>query len=430
MQLRFTLANSINIVAVKLLAMVGIQDVLQTATDLGITTLAPTQDVLNRVGLSLTLGGGEVRLLDLTDAYSPFVNTGFRVDPISILKVEDSNGKVLEDNHPQKGKRVLTEGEAFLIADILSDNNARKEIFGLNSLLNIPGRQVAVKTGTTNDKRDNWAIGGNSQGLVGVWVGNNDNSQMLSVASGVSGASPIWRRIVTEVLKDKPNVKFAVPSGIITAEVDQISGYRAHDGYPSRSEYFIKGSEPSGDDPIHTKLKICKTDGKLATPSDISGGNYDEKEFVVLKEEDPTAAPGSPNKWQEGIINWESTQTDNRYHPPRDYCGTANPVNVEFVTPGDQASNLSTASFHIKVTADSTSPITQVKFQIDSVDVKTISTYPYEFDATGVATGLHEIKAIALDSSGNQSDRRINVGVGVPYSTPTPSPTPTPTSTP
>lgn len=91
---------------------------------------------------------------------------------------------------------------------------------------------------------------------------------------------------------------------------------------------------------------------------------------------------------------------------------------------------MSTASFHIKVTADSTSPITQVKFQIDSVDVKTISTYPYEFDATGVATGLHEIKAIALDSSGNQSDRRINVGVGVPYSTPTPSPTPTPTSTP
>ncbi len=426
MQLRFTLANSINIVAVKLLAMVGIRDVLQTATDMGITTLAPTQDVLNRVGLSLTLGGGEIKLLDLTDAYSPFMNTGYRVDPVSILKVEDSSGKVLEDNHPQKGKRVLTEEQAFLIADILSDNNARKEIFGLNSLLNISGRQVAVKTGTTNDKRDNWAIGGTSQIVTGVWVGNNDNSQMLSVASGVSGASPIWRRIVIEALRDKPNVKFPVPSGIVTADVDKISGYRAHDGYPSRPEYFIKGSEPSGNDPIHTKLKVCKSDGKLATPPDISSGNYDEKEYIVLKEEDPTAAPGGPNKWQEGILNWETTQTDDKYHPPSGFCGTANPVNVEFVTPSDQSSVPST-SFHIKITADSTNPITQVKFQINGSDVKTISTYPYEFDTTVSSSGVYEIRAIATDNSGNQSDRIIHVGIGVPYSTPTPSPAPTST---
>ncbi|HEX6977391.1 MAG TPA: PBP1A family penicillin-binding protein [Patescibacteria group bacterium] len=424
-QLRYALANSINIVAVKLLAMVGIKDVLATASDMGITTLAPTQEVLNRVGLSLTLGGGEVRLLDLTDAYSPFMNGGSRVDPISILKVTDSQGKVLEENHPQKGKKVLTPEQAYLIADILSDNDARKEVFGLSSLLNIPGRQVAVKTGTTNDKRDNWAIGGTSQAVVGVWVGNNDNSPMLSVASGVSGASPIWRRIVIEALNGKPSVKFSVPTGIVTADVDKISGYRAHDAYPSRPEHFIKGSEPGGTDPVHTKLKLCKSDGKLATPSDISGGNYDEKEFIVLKEEDPTAAPGGQNKWQEGILNWIGTQTDEKYHPPTDFCGTKNPVNVEFVTPSDQSSNLP-ANFDIKITADSTSAITQVRFEIDGAALGTVSTYPYTYSATNIPNGIHELRAVARDTNGNESDRKINVGVGVPYSSPTPTPTATP----
>lgn len=193
MQLRYALANSINVVAVKLLAKVGIKDVLQTAYDMGITTLPPTAETMSRVGLLLTLGGGEVRLLDLTDAYSPFMNKGYRVDPVAILKIEDSNGKVLEENKPEKGKQVISEAQAYLIDSILSDNESRSMVFGLNSLLNIPGRQVAVKTGTTNDKRDNWAIGGNSQVVVGTWVGNNDNSPMKAVASGISGASPIWR---------------------------------------------------------------------------------------------------------------------------------------------------------------------------------------------------------------------------------------------
>jgi membrane peptidoglycan carboxypeptidase len=178
MQIRYTLGNSINIVAVKMLALVGIQDVLETAYDLGITTLPPTKETLSRVGLSLTLGGGEVKLIDLTAAYGAFLNGGYKVEPLAILKVEDSDGKVLEENKPQKGKRVLKEEEAYLIADILSDNSARSVVFGTNSLLNISGKRIAVKTGTTNDKRDNWTIGGNKQAITGVWVGNNDNTEI------------------------------------------------------------------------------------------------------------------------------------------------------------------------------------------------------------------------------------------------------------
>ncbi|MEJ2441316.1 MAG: hypothetical protein P8Y06_00110, partial [Patescibacteria group bacterium] len=144
---------------------------------------------------------------------------------------------------------------------------------------------------------------------------------MLQVASGVTGASPIWRRIILAALQGKPNQSVEIPSGIVSASVDSISGYRSHDGFPSRIEKFIKGTEP-GEDPVHVKLKVCKSDGKLATPSDIAAGNYEEKEYFIFKEEDPTAGPGDVNRWQEGINAWLETQGDSRYHPPFDYCGT------------------------------------------------------------------------------------------------------------
>jgi 1A family penicillin-binding protein len=425
-QLRYALGNSINVPAVKVLAMVGIKDTLETAYDLGLTTLEPSQETLNRVGLSLTLGGGDIRLLELTGAYAAFVNQGFRVDPVAILKVEDTNGKVLEQVTPKKGKRVLSEEQAFMIASILSDNSARTEVFGPNSQLNIPGRTVAVKTGTTNDRRDNWTLGGNSQGIVGVWVGNNDNSEMLQVASGVTGASPIWRRIILDVLSGKPDIKFTIPSGIVTASVDSVSGYRAHDGYPSRTEYFIKGTEP-GDDPVHTKLKVCKSDGKLAAPSDIASGNFEEKEFFVFREDDPTAGPGEPNRWQEGIAAWLSGQTDSRYHPPADYCGSSNPVSVEFESPGDHTSNLPNA-FKIKIRADSTADIVQVELEIDGSKVRTFTGPPFEYDAN-LSSGVHTLKAKAKDANAKESDRTVTVGVNVAWDF-TPSPTFTPTPTP
>lgn len=420
-QVRYALGNSINMAAVKMLAKVGIKDVLETAYDMGIKTLEPTQATLNRVGLSLTLGGGEVRLLDLTEAYAPFMNQGFRVDPISILKVEDANGKVLEETKPDKGKRVLSEEQAFLIANILADNSAREAIFGLNSLLNISGRTVAVKTGTTNDKRDNWTIGGNPLALVGVWVGNNDNSTMLNVASGVSGASPIWRRVLLEALAGKPNIGFDIPAGVVSAAVDTVSGYRAHDGFPSRTEYFIKGTEP-GEDLVHVKLKICKTEGKLATPADIAAGNYEEKEYFIFKEEDPTSGVGQANRWQEGILNWLNSQSDSKYHPPNDYCGTANPVNVEFVNPGDQSSNLGN-SFTIKFRADSSVDIVSAELEIDGTKVRDFTSLPFEYQVSGLSDGVHTLKAKAKDANGKESDRVITIGVNGPWN---PSPTPTP----
>lgn len=416
-QLRFALGNSLNIPAVKMLAMVGIKDVLKTANDMGITTLEPNNETLKKVGLSLTLGGGEVKLLDMAEAYSGFVNKGYRVEPVAILKVEDINGKVLEEVKPEKKKRVISEEQAYLISDILSDNSARKETFGLNSLLNISGRKVMVKTGTTNNKKDNWTIGGDGNAMVGVWVGNNDNSEMLNVASGVSGASPIWRRVVLEALKGKSAKGFEMPGGIVRANVDTVSGFRSHDGYPARDEYFIKGSEP-GDDTVHVKLKVCKNDGNLATPGDISSGNYDEKEFFVFKEEDPT---GPPNRWQEGILNWLNGQGDSRYHPPTSYCGSGNPIVIDFVSPGDrsQVGN----NFTMKAKVDSTSDIVRVEFYIDSNNVRNFDGPPYSYDVSGLSDGIHILRAKARDANGKESERTITIGVNVdPNIAPSPTP--------
>lgn len=424
-QVRYALANSINIPAVKMLALVGIEDVLETAYDMGISTLEPTKETLSKVGLSLTLGGGEVRLIDITGAYAAFMNQGFKIEPSAILKIEDNEGKILEENEPKKGKRVLTPEQAYMIVDILSDNDARKEIFGLNSLLNIPSRQIAVKTGTTNEKRDNWTIGGNMQAVVGVWVGNNDNSQMKEVASGVSGASPIWRRIILEYLKDKDNKTFEIPGGIVTAAVDSVSGYAAHDGFPSRIEKFIDGTQPS-EDIVHVKMKVCKTDGKIATPADIASGNYEEKEFYVFKENDPASVDGE-NRWQDGINEWLSGITDPKYHPPGDYCGTQNTIGLDFVNPKNETSNLQN-DFEIEIRAESLNKIVSVTIEVDGQKVITLVDRPYKYNIN-LTTGVHSIKAKAKDDKGNESEKTITIGVNVNWNY-TPSPTPTDTPTP
>ncbi len=422
-QMRYALGNSLNVPAVKFIALVGVKDVLETAYNLGITTLPPTKETLARVGLSLTLGGGEVRLVDMAGAYSAFFNGGTKAEPMAILKVEDNSGKVLEEVKPKRGKKVLTPEQAFIISHILSDNEARKDVFGPNSLLNIPGRQVAVKTGTTNDKRDNWTVGGTPQRTVGVWVGNNDNSPMLSVASGISGASPIWRRIVMEALSGLPAVNFEPTENIFTREVDRISGKLAHDGFPSRVEFFIKGQEPTEDD-IHVMLKICKSDGKLATPSDIASGNYESKEYIALKEEDPVSKDGK-NRWQEAILNWINGQSDQRFSPPADYCGTANPLNVEFVNPTDRTSNLN-SPFTYEIKASSTSDILELKIEVDGNSLRTFTNPPYKDEVT-LSNGPHKLRAIAKDKNGNVSDRTIEIGVNTSWE-PTPEPTPEPTT--
>ena len=205
--LRSALAQSLNIPAVKVIAnLAGQKDSVANAIKFGITTL--TQPA-SYYGLSIVLGGGEVKLLDMVSAYGVFANQGLQIPPVSILRIEDSNEKIIEENK-KSPKRVLEEEVAILISDILSDNEARTPMFGPHSALYFADYDVAAKTGTSGDYRDAWTMGYSPSIVVGVWAGNNDNSPMASRA-GVAIAGPIWRAFLLEVLPKLPNLKFPEP---------------------------------------------------------------------------------------------------------------------------------------------------------------------------------------------------------------------------
>jgi 1A family penicillin-binding protein len=423
--LRNALGNSINTTAVKVLAKVGIKNMLSQSFKMGLTTLEPTKENLSRFGLAVTLGGAEVKMIELASAYTAFANGGTSMQSVGILKVEDSSGRVLEEYKAPDGEKTMTPQEAFIISNILSDNGAREMTFGAVNNLQISNYQVAVKTGTTNDKRDNWTIGWTPNLLTAVWVGNNDNSPMGKIASGVSGAAPIWRKIMLYELPKRDKQDFPIPNGVVNIDVDRVSGYPAHDNFPSRKEYFIDGTQQSTADPIHLNAKICKGVSGLATPEDVSNGNYDSKEFFNLKEDDPVSTDGV-NRWQTGIDKWISEQPDNgKYFPPTNYCRGGGLVTLNIDYPGDQSTVSS--DFNVKVTATSTKKITEVKMWIDGNEKQTWTEKPFETSISGLSNGPHKIKFKATDKDGNSTERETRIGVNTAWDY---SPSPTPTSTP
>lgn len=399
--MRDALGNSINVPAVKMLSLVGVKDTLQLAYTMGLSTLEPTTANLNRLGLSMALGGGEVKLLDMAAAYDAFANGGKKTEPVGILEVKDSNDKVLEKWQPISLTQVIDPGEAFIISSMLSDPAARLITFGPNSALNIANRTVAVKTGTTNDKRDNWAIGWTPSVLVGVWVGNNNNSAMKQVSSGISGASPIWRRIMLTALNKLPNEGFTKPDNVVSMDVDKVSGYKAHDNFDARQEYFINGTQPDGTDPIHKMVRSC--DGSM-------------KEYFFFKESDPFAINGV-NKWQEGIDTWLKDQSEPRYHPPAD-GGTScnNTIWLTVKEPSDKA-RINSNDVKIAVDISSSKPIAKTEFSVDGTLKDTVTSSPWE-TTINMTNGSHQIDIRSLDGDGNEGSRRIFVGVNQDYVSP------------
>ncbi|KKR49447.1 MAG: Penicillin-binding protein, 1A family [Microgenomates group bacterium GW2011_GWC1_41_8] len=229
--LRYALGNSYNIPAVRTLAKIGIPTMIDQGNKMGIDSW----DGTDGYGLSITLGGGEVTMLDMAEVYGTLSNKGKHHDLKPILKITDHLGTVIEDNSQIESAPVVSEEAAYIISDILADNGARTAAFGPSSDLNIPNNWVAVKTGTSNDKRDNWTIGYTQDFVVVSWVGNNDNSPMnQTLTSGITGATPIWRKITDKMLEKFPSQKPNAPINIVKLPCRE------------REEYFIKGTEPAG----------------------------------------------------------------------------------------------------------------------------------------------------------------------------------------
>lgn len=272
LNLRSALAQSINVPAVKLLYLVGVRDALRLAQAMGITTLGDP----SRYGLTLVLGGGEVKLLDMTSAYGVFATGGVRVEPTGVLRVEDALGGVLESHEP-RAVRILAEDVAMQINDVLSDNIARAPSYGQGSPLYFPGRDVAAKTGTTNDYRDAWIIGYSPSVAVGAWAGNNDNSPMEKRVAGLIVA-PLWHEVMEKALARYPSGPFprversteglkpilrGVWQGGISQVVDARTGMPATAETPA--EFRVENVQAGG---IHSILySIDKDDPLGAAPT-------------------------------------------------------------------------------------------------------------------------------------------------------------------
>lgn len=230
--LRYALANSYNIPAVKTLAAIGVPAMMAKAKLMGIDSWSADP---SQYGLSLTLGGGDVTMLEMAKVFGTLANMGKREDLMPILSVTDYTGKVWEEDKPSDPVDAVRPDVAWILSDILADNAARTPAFGPNSSLVIPGKTVSVKTGTTNDKRDNWTIGYTPSFVTVVWVGNNDNSPMNPyLSSGITGAAPIWHDIMTTLLADRPDETEPKPDTIVSVPC-----------YFNRVEYFISGTEPA-----------------------------------------------------------------------------------------------------------------------------------------------------------------------------------------
>ena len=274
---REALASSLNLPAVEMLDRIGINNFLKVARDLGITTF--TQE--DRYDLALTLGGGEIKLLELTNVFASFARGGEYKEPYTIQKIVADDGKNLYTHHDNQGTQVLGQNGkqvAYLISNILSDPKARIPAFGEKNPL-VLSHPASVKTGTTTDWHDNWTVGYTPSYTVGVWVGNNDNHPMREI-SGVVGAAPIWNQFFEEFLKGYPIEVFIRPERIKEVEICAMSGSLPDELCPEKTnELFVEGSEPKEVSKLHKKVLIDNRNGLLA--DDSCPKNFvEEKVFI------------------------------------------------------------------------------------------------------------------------------------------------------
>jgi penicillin-binding protein 1C len=302
LRLRQALAMSENIPAIKVTDYAGIKSIISTAHKMGITGL--TRE--GYYGLSITLGGGEVKLLDMAFAYSVFANNGVMagapvppadrkvgladIAPAAILRVTDSDGKVLEEFREPTRKEVIKPQAAFMLTDIMSDNAARAPFFGWDNPLYLGTRPNAAKTGTTTDWKDNWTMGYTPELVTGVWVGNTNGEQMKN-SFGSTAAAPLWHDFMADVyktiapFKDTPPSTFKAPAGLERVEVCAVSGLKATKNCPNKTmELFMKGQTPTKECDVHQVFRIDKANGKLATPQ-TPPEDVEEKVFEIFPPE-------------------------------------------------------------------------------------------------------------------------------------------------
>lgn len=401
MSLRNALAQSINIPAVKLFYLAGMNDAFKISEDLGISTLSNA----STYGLTLVIGGGEVKLLDITSAYGVFANNGIRNNYTGILRVEDNKGNVLEEYKPNP-REVLNKNTALLISDVLSDNKARTPTFGANSVLNTPGFNSAVKTGTTNNNKDAWTVGYTPTIAVGVWAGNNDNTPMKKGGSAVAG--PIWNKFITEAMKILPVENFEKPN----------------------LNYDIENTKPvlRGIWQGNERVLVDKISGKLATeytPKETLSEKVITNVHTILHWVDRNDITGNPpenpakdsqyRNWETAVQNWWAQnrhryQTTSQSQIPTSYDDVhteEKKPKVSIISPVKEKIYNQNEKINLELTNNSFFPLDKIDIFINDAYIRTIKN-PFVFSFTPTELNSfgnqNELKIIVYDSVSNKQE--------------------------
>lgn len=386
---REALASSYNIPAVVALEEVGVDAMTSLALRMGVHTLDDDPDV----DLSITLGGGEVRLLELTATYGAFANGGRAVHPTLILDVRDADGEVIYRAPDGLGERVLDERVAWLITDILGDNLARAPTFTQHSALQI-GRPAAAKTGTTTDFRDNWTVGYTPNLVVGVWVGNADQTPM-TLSSGVVGAGPIWHRFMRHVLQGQPELDFERPSDMLQVEICALSGMLPTPDCPyTRTEWFIPSVEPTEYDTFYRRIAI---DTLTGLPADSSTPVERQEERLYLD------LPPQAHEWarEQGLpllADLQGASLDPVHEDEPLHIVSPDPNTIYRITP-----EIPLESQQLRFVAVGPLGAHDVTIMLDGEPLETLAEPPFE-EWWILAVGEHQVWAEGFDGNDNPLD--------------------------
>ncbi|MFA5827634.1 MAG: transglycosylase domain-containing protein [Candidatus Paceibacterota bacterium] len=407
MTLRDGLAQSINIIAVKLLYLVGVSDSIKMAQNLGISTL---KNDPNRYGLSLVIGGGETTLLDMTSIYGVFANDGARNSYQGILSVEDGSGNILE-KYENKPQQIIKPNTTRLLSSILSDNEARTPTFGANSVLKIPGREVAVKTGTTNDNKDAWTIGYTPSVVVGVWVGNNDNKPMKK--GGAALAGPIWNAVMTETLKTLPIESFEKPNPIDQSLPPTIRG-------------FWQGGDTFTIDSISNGLATEYTPEELKKEISITNVHsilywIDKDKPLEIKTSDRESDSQYRN-WEYGVELWWNAnkykyKTITEFDKPTNYdtIHTLEAKPVFEINGIENKSYKKNENVTISIIPTSKNSIKKIDIFINNTYITSLKSYPFtsSFIPNNIndVSNTNTIRIIGVDIFGNTGEKTISFNV-------------------
>lgn len=399
--IRQALGNSLNIPAVKVAGIVGVDSVLETAKDLGITTLTDR----DRYGLSIALGGGEVKLLDMATAYGVFANKGTLFPTTPILKITDNKNKeIYNHEEPKDSRQVIDPQVAFQVSSILSDEGAKRPVFsGVMNVLTLKGRPVASKTGTTNAYRDAWTIGYTPQFVTAVWAGNNDQAEM-NRAGGSVAAAPIWDAYMEKIHEGLPVEQFERPSEIQEITVDRLSNKLPVEGSEPIKDLFATWQVPKDKDDVHVRVRVCRENGLLADVN-IPDELTEERTFASVRSE----KPDNPN-WEGPVQAWAAANGLNN-KPPTEKCSVdiSTKPNVKITAPSDGA----TVSGAINIATEASAPsgIRSVAFAIDNTTFATATVAPYTagYNSANLSNGSHTIRVTATSNAGASATDQITI---------------------